>query len=82
MTCFIIFDSIIISAMKFAHTGYIQSKDILNQVVYYFGNLIYRRSRVFFGLKLFLVSTLNTVNEILWDDIMSEQPQIRQSLSI
>ena len=68
--------------MKFAHTGYIQSKDILNQVVYYFGNLIYRRSRVFFGLKLFLVSTLNTVNEILWDDIMSEQPQIRQSLSI
>ena len=82
MTCFIIFDSIIISAMKFEHTGYIQSKDILNQVVYYFGNLIYRRSRVFFELKLFLVSTLNTVNEILWDDIMSEQPQIRQSLSI
>ena len=44
---FIIFDFIVTSVMKFAHTVCIQSKYIQNQVVYYFGMSIYRQSRAF-----------------------------------
>ena len=44
---FIILYLIIISAMKFAHTVYVQSKYTQNQVVYYFAKLIYRQSRAF-----------------------------------
>ena len=43
----------IISAMRSAHTVYIQSKYIQNQVVHYFGKSIYRQSRAFFALKTF-----------------------------
>ena len=50
--------------MEFAHTVYIQSKYLQNQVVYYFGKSIYRQIRVFFGRKEFLVSNLNTVGGI------------------
>ena len=38
---------IVISAMKFAHTAYIQSKYIQKQVKYYFGKSIYKQSRSF-----------------------------------
>ena len=37
--------------MKFAHTVYIETKYIQNQVVYYFGKLNYMQSRGFLGLK-------------------------------
>ena len=54
---FFIFDLIslffiIISAMKFVHIVYIQSKYIQNQVVYYFGKSIYRQSRTFWTKKI------------------------------
>ena len=44
---YIIFDFIVGSAMKIAHTVYIQWKYEQKQVVYYSGKSIYRHSRGF-----------------------------------
>ena len=79
-SCFLIFDCIIISTVKFAHTLYIFNKNIHKTKWFtiledqFIGNL------ELFWIKKFLVSALNTMGGIRWGDIMNERSKLWKSI--
>ena len=72
---FIVFDLIIISTMKLGHAVYIQSNIYKTKWFTFLESQIIGNLELF-GLKTFLVLTLNTMGGILYGDIMSERSEI------